>query len=251
MVPNQSFEQPENDLPFSEKYDTLEELCLELEHLKGKYDEAIVILSGGIAPAYEESWKTQWIARMRVIAGAMEYYNSVKEGKSPVIITAGGHGDLRFTRDITASEIMKSELEGYNIPSDDIIVEGFSLDTSQNAKNCSAILKTIGFSDKGEVTVITNGFHLKRAEELFGENFDGILRGSAAEEVMKKFGRETLPGENLPKPYGEFASKYQNSSKNLQLSIKDAIIRAVMSLPGGQKFLTKVATVNRSPEASS
>jgi hypothetical protein len=224
----------------------LEELCLNIEHLKGQYDCAIVILCGGITEACADTWKSNWISRMRVIAGAMEYYNAIEEERKPMVIVSGGTGGLEMTGGLTVSKIMKDELIELEVPSDNILLEQFSLDTSQNAQNTSKILRTLGFDEQVSIKLVTNGFHLKRSENLFKKNFKGNLKPKAAEEIMMKFGKGKLPGQKFNRRYGEFAERYYKSCKNKRRIIQDSIIRGVSEFPGGQELLTKVAKIQRS-----
>ena len=230
--------------PFSLGYESLEETCFSIEHLRGEYDYAIVILCGGISKAYGDTWKSNWISRMRMFAGAIEYYNAIEEGKKPVVIVSGGTETLR-ARNLTVSTVMTNELMELEVPYENIILEQFSFDTSQNAQNSSKILNTLGFDQEGSVKLITNGFHLKRSEKLFRKNFNGNLEANGAEEIMIDFGESKLPGQKLNRRYGEFAKRFSRSCKNKKRIIQDSAIRGISDLPGGQDFLTWLAASSR------
>ena len=228
-------------------YGSLEETCSNIEHLRGTYDKAVVILCGGITEGYANTWRSNYMTRMRMIAGAMDYFNSEVEMKSPVMIVSGGVIDTqKIGIDLSTSAIMAYELIELGVPYQNIILEQFSLDTSQNAQNTSKILNTLGFNEEGSVMLITNKFHLKRAEKSFRRIFQGNLESMSAEDIMIYFGEGKLPGHRYNRRYGQFAERYLKSYTNKKETIKHKIIEKIFDLPWGQDFLTWLALVSRS-----
>lgn len=228
-------------------YENIEDLCSSIEHLKGEYDEAIVILTGTTSPAYDGGRKTHFIARLRQIAAVIMFYESVREGRSPIIITSGGFRNEDSTEDfIDMTQIMKKELVGwYEIPEDKIIIEGFSFDTSTNAKNISKVLDTLGFIDNGEVKVVTNQFHLKRSIHFFKRYYEGEISATSAEEIIITHDRENekylLPGDDVKRPYREFVRRFTNSFLNKKLALTDFVLMTISKMPKGEEFLTELA----------
>lgn len=227
----------------------IEQLCSNIEHLKGEYDEAIVILGRGISPGYQNTGKTPWIGRLREIAGVISFYEGAKEGKSPIIIITGGLEDNDIEGPSTESSIMKEELMKYQIPEDKIIIDEQAYDTSTNAQNVSEILKTLGFLEQGEVKLITDKFHLKRAKMLFGKNFSGDITSTDAEGVIIEFDKDNerykLPGEKIKKPYREFVERFVKSPLYTKLMLQDFSLRQITKFSKGEKYLRKMAQNSR------
>jgi hypothetical protein len=239
------------ETPQYSSHENMEQLCLQIESMKGQYDEAIVILTGDVIPAYGGGEKTALPGRLRVVAGVLHFYDSINEGRSPIIITSGGFRDEN-TKDssVVHSEIMKSELiNWYEIPEENIIAEDFSFDTATNAQNVSLILKKLGFLENGKVTLITNQFHLKRATQLFAKHYSGEILPNTAEDIIINHNSEDerylLPGDKIKKPYREFTQRHINSSSYKKLTLTDFVLRNVSKSPVGEKLLTEVARISR------
>ena len=222
-----------------------EKLCSRIEHLKGVYDEAIVILGRGISSGYEGTGKTPWIGRLREIAGVITFYDSIRDGKSPVIIITGGLEDNNLEGPTTEASIMKEELLKYEIPEDTIIMDEEAYETSTNAENVSKILDTLGFLEKGKVKLITNKFHLKRSDLLFKKYFSGEIEPTSAEKVIIEFDEEEekykLPGDKIKKPYREFSKRFLNSFLNAKLTVTDYGLKQVTKSETGEAALRKIA----------
>lgn len=91
---------------------------------------------------------------------ALEYY---QENPDITIIVSGGQGDNEPTTEAFA---MANYLIERGVGEEQIYQEGNSRNTHQNLSFSSALLKNEGLS--GEVIIVSSGFHLKRAQLLWG-----------------------------------------------------------------------------------
>lgn len=164
----------------------LQALCRRIEHRKGEFDSAIVILTHSIEHRknVELGFKTSFGGHMRAFAGAQLYFELFSKGLKPVIIVSGGK--MRSDQP-SLSEVMKSELcRKYEIPEESIISEEYSKDTVQNSRFSSRLLETLGFdNENNNVHLVTEGFHLQRAEYLFNKYFGDNIKANGAEKILK------------------------------------------------------------------
>jgi len=218
-----------------------------VESLRGCFDEAIVVLQGGIVEGPDEGAKIPKLPRMRQIAAAFSFYDSLNQGKSPVIILSGGI--VRETKDGVCSEasLMKKHMvESYGIEPWRIIEEDRSIDTSTNAKESAEILETLGFLESGAVKLITNAFHLDRSRMLFNRHYKGDITPVAAEDVLIDRGdKSKLSGDSFHYRYGTYAKLFLETDENKYLTEKDKLLKAIYSTAIGTHLFTSLARIIR------
>jgi len=238
----------------------IEELCESLEPLKGKYDRAIVVLAGGLskvkAPSGQEHIKTEFAAHMRATAAVLKYKELSATGHHAVILVSGGKCYGKGDNMPILSEVMKTELiRNYGINPTDIVTEPHSIDTSQNARFSSKLLEALGFHESKEkhesrekaVCLITNQFHLERANLLFNRHFKGGLEPINAEKVLINFMRKLSDGSSKT-PYKKVIENYLISQRNQDATQQDKKILAATKLPFGEKAIEALAYYLRSSE---
>lgn len=225
----------------------IEELCNSLEILKDKFDNAVVVLTGGLNrvefPSGQEHIKTEFAAHIREAAATSKYKELLAMGSHPVILISGGKLYGKGDTQPVLSEIMKTELvRKYGINPEDILTEPFSVDTSQNARFCSKLLETLGFSgsDKKPVYLITNRFHLGRATSLFNKHFGGDLKPVDAEQILVDF-MQKLSNSTEKSPYKRVIKNYIDSQANQKSIRQDKTINAITKLPFGEKIIAALA----------
>lgn len=219
------------------------------------YNEAIVILGGGLQEGYKDSLRTPWETRLRVLAAVDYYCNCISNNNSPVIIISGG---LKKDKDgvaYTEASVMKKELmNDYSIPEDRIIIDEESFDTATNAEEVSQRLADLGFGEKQRVTLITNVYHLNRAERLFKKRygFPKSIHGIGAEEYIIHDGEEKFDISKKPTmhPYreyaeGVFAERFLESSYYKFIMLRESVLDKISKIPVGQRILTNQAKKNR------
>ncbi len=92
---------------------------------------------------------------------AMTLYRDGRAGK---ILLTGGSGFV-WRQDIRESPLLKEVLLKFNVPAEDIIVEGTSRNTYENARN-SAKLIHAHYPD-GKYLLITSAYHMRRSMACF------------------------------------------------------------------------------------
>jgi len=106
-----------------------------------------------------------------------------KEGWAPVIIYSGAAAE----GEVSNAEAMRNISVKMGVPKSAIILEEKSVDTSENAKFTSAIIKEKGFES---IILVTSPYHQRRTMELFkdelGEDFKIINRSAVDEDWRKK-----------------------------------------------------------------
>ncbi len=134
---------------------------------------------------------------------------------------------------------MKQELiNKYHIPTEAIITENKSIDTSQNAKYCAQILQTLQIQTK-DIILVTNNFHLPRATQLFKKYF-GTITPQAAEEIL-----ENYQPKKSTNHYKKLIQKRLESDKHKKLVQTDKIISMIYQLPRGEKVIEALARHQR------
>src|SRR3989344_5662305 len=127
-----------------------------------------------------ETWKLRQSleSKMSTIAAGEMYKSGVTD---KIIFTTGNSPGEKWQPE---AETMKQLLQKKypDIPDEDIIVEGESIDTFENAERVAPILEKHGFQN---VALLTVGFHLERAEKIF-ENMGISVHGFPSEEILKK-----------------------------------------------------------------
>src|SRR3989338_3187317 len=159
-----------------------------------------------------ETWKLRQSleSKMSTIA-AGEMYKSGLTDK--IIFTTGNSPGEKWQPE---AETMKQLLQKKypDIPDEDIIVEGESIDTFENAERVAPILEKHGFQN---VALLTVGFHLERAEKIF-ENMGISVHGFPSEEILKKRSPH----------YKKFVERFLSSGRVKKEKIKEAILRGLL-----------------------
>lgn len=235
----------------------LEELCRSLELKKGQFNSAIVILGSGFnkftGRSGREHIKGEFIAHMREAAVAIKFKELEKAGLKPVIIVSGGgvygkENTVPTLADLTKSEMVKK----YGIDPEKIIVQPFSVDTSQEARHNSAVLESLGFleSSKGEATqdektfILTNDFHSDRASLLFKRHCKGKIFIISAEQILTDF-IVKLSNEKEKFPYKAIVEKFLSSNVVEEHRKRQGRMLNLTKLPMGEQLIEFVANYLR------
>lgn len=248
MIKFENFNKTIRDLYVEKDGDKkINELCNSIKLLKGKYDKAIIVLTGELRRVEfsdgDSKIKSDFAPHMREAAAALQYNKFRTDGFRPVIIASGGKMYGNKESDPVLSEIMKMELiKKYGISGDDILTEPYSIDTSQNARFCSEILKTLGFLDLRDKSscLITSQFHLERSSLLFEKYFDKKIELMDAEGILVQMVKKNSNDESRL-PYKKVIEKYLNSEANLNSVQMDEKLRMITKVPAGEKLLEAVA----------
>jgi uncharacterized SAM-binding protein YcdF (DUF218 family) len=122
--------------------------------------DAIVVLGGGTrSQAYPRPDVDFSDAGDRVWYGASLY----RAGKAPKIIVSGGRIDWRGAGKPESEDLTKL-LIAMGVPSTDVIPEGESLNTHENAVNVQKILQQENFKT---ILLVTSAMHMPRALAIF------------------------------------------------------------------------------------
>ena len=89
-----------------------------------------------------------------------------KTGHIKKIIASGGRNGMFLEDNFREAEFIAKNLEDLGIPKEDIIIEGNSKNTEENAKNSRKIVDSIGLN-KTKTVLITSAFHIPRAKATF------------------------------------------------------------------------------------
>ncbi len=118
--------------------------------------DCIIVLGGGVT---KEGDCPEWV-RQR-LDRALELYNKRLANK---IILSGKISKTLFENHFNESKVMHNYLLGKGFPEENIILEGESRDTFENAYYSKII------ADKNywkKIIVVTNKFHMKRCKKVF------------------------------------------------------------------------------------
>lgn len=126
-----------------------------------KYE--IGVLLGGIT-SYDRVNKAGHfnMSSDRFIQTALLY----KTGRIKKIIASGGRNGMFLEDNFIEAEFIAKNLVDLGIPKQDIIIEGNSKNTQENAANTKKILDSLG-AIKTKIVLITSAFHIPRAEVTF------------------------------------------------------------------------------------
>ena len=106
-----------------------------------------------------------------------------KEGWAPVIIYSGAAAE----GEVSNAEAMRNISVKMGVPRSAIILEEKSVDTAENAKFTSVVIKEKGLES---IILVTSPYHQRRTMELFkdelGEDFKIINRSAVDEDWRKK-----------------------------------------------------------------
>jgi uncharacterized SAM-binding protein YcdF (DUF218 family) len=89
-----------------------------------------------------------------------------KKGHIKKIIASGGQNGMFKEDNFVEAEFIAQNLIGLGIPKEDIIIEGKSKNTIENAEFTFKHLQSIGI-ENSKVVLITSAFHIPRAMETF------------------------------------------------------------------------------------
>lgn len=140
----------------NKKYFTLDTVKNKIERENVNFDTAIVVLGGG--------------GKERLIAGLVDYYKLKNTGKKPLLILSGWGGAAKPEAELMFDQIKDEEsVEALPILISrdffDAVVEPKSIDTAENAKFSSKIIKSLGIEN---VHVVSHNYHLdKKAQTDF------------------------------------------------------------------------------------
>lgn len=219
----------------------------DIEQLRGCFDEAIVILQGGVEEGFQGAPRIPKLARMRQLAGIASYYESVEQGKSPIIILSGGVEVGSEYGDYSEASLMKKHMvEYYGIEEWRIVLEDKSVDTSTNAKYSSEILERLGFLESGNVKLITNEFHLDRSKMLFDRYYKKDFQSLSAEEILINRGDgNNLPGDRFNRRYATYTERFLDSKENQSLTKRDKLLKSIYSTGIGTVLFKTLTTITR------
>jgi uncharacterized SAM-binding protein YcdF (DUF218 family) len=102
------------------------------------------------------------ISSDRFIQTALLY----KKGHIKKIMACGGQNGFIRYKNFTEAGFIKQNLVDLGIPADDILVEGESKTTTENAVFAKKIIDSLG-GLKGKAVLITSAFHIPRATATF------------------------------------------------------------------------------------
>ncbi len=125
------------------------------------YDVGVVL--GGIT-SYDKVNKAGHfnMSSDRFIQTALLY----KKGHIKKIIASGGRNGMFLEDNFIEAAFIAKNLEDLGIAKQDIIIEGNSKNTQENAENTKKILDSLG-ANKTKTVLITSAFHIPRAEATF------------------------------------------------------------------------------------
>jgi uncharacterized SAM-binding protein YcdF (DUF218 family) len=138
---------------------------------------AIVVLGGGIQHiADARALQVTPLANGRILK-ALELYRQCRQaGKACVLVVSGGDPDNLGTSE---AKVYAAVLEELGVDSADLVTEGNSLNTWQNARFCAAWLRA---HPQDQVVLVTSGMHVRRSL-LYFSHFGVPAQGVRADYV--------------------------------------------------------------------
>ncbi|MEO0768002.1 MAG: YdcF family protein [Cyanobacteria bacterium J06649_4] len=123
--------------------------------------DAILVLGGATAPQLKpRPWVEVSEAGDRILYGARLY----NQGRAPKLILSGGRIPWRGGSGASEADDMKEIAMAMNVPEADILLEGKSLNTRQNAVNTQVILQAESIDS---VLLVTSAVHMPRSVAIF------------------------------------------------------------------------------------
>lgn len=123
--------------------------------------DAILVLGGGIAPQLApRPWVEVSEQGDRILYGSRLY----TQGRAPKLVLSGGRISWRGGSGSSEAEDMKQIAMAMNVPAEDILLEGDSLNTRQNAVNTKALLESESIET---VLLVTSALHMPRSVAIF------------------------------------------------------------------------------------
>jgi len=151
-----------------------------------KYNIGIVVLAKGIE-SQNGKWHSNLDAQINLAAAIMRYKRYQREGLKPFLVLSGGKIDLTAP---SLAEVMYKEAVGFGIPAKDIFTEDKSIDTTENAEFSKPIINE-NLSVDGRLEVITNHYHLKRAQTCFKiQDLNPLMASSESELLIPRYSRQ-------------------------------------------------------------
>jgi uncharacterized SAM-binding protein YcdF (DUF218 family) len=125
-----------------------------------KYEAGIVL--GGMIKYYNsEMERANFGSGADRLMQTIDLYNS---GKIEKIIITGGSGRLGF-QNYKEAEVIRELLDGIQLPAEDILTEGNSRNTYENAVYTAELIKQHNLG--GPFLLITSAFHMRRSLAVF------------------------------------------------------------------------------------
>jgi uncharacterized SAM-binding protein YcdF (DUF218 family) len=122
------------------------------------YDFGVVL--GGLVSYYDANDQIGFNRSVDRLMQALQLY---RNGYIKKIILSGGDATIR-QEGYKESQILKDFLIRLGFPAEDILIEPFSKNTHENAKN---IMHLFSKQDKPDFIIITSAFHMRRALDCF------------------------------------------------------------------------------------
>lgn len=128
--------------------------------------EAIVVLGGATAPQLApRPWVEVSEAGDRILYGARLYtQQQAVQTPAPKLILSGGRVSWRGGSGSSEADDMREIALAMNVPDEDILLEGTSLNTRQNAVN---VQKVLAAESIASVLLVTSAIHMPRAIAIF------------------------------------------------------------------------------------
>ena len=138
---------------------------------------AIVVLGAGIQHAEDvHMLQPAPLAYARILKGLELYRQCRQAGKACVLLVSGGDPHELGTSE---AKVYAAVLERLGVDSTDIVTEGNSLNTWQNARFCAAWLRE---HPQDQVILVTSGMHVRRSL-LYFSHFGIPAQGVRADYV--------------------------------------------------------------------
>ncbi len=175
--------------------------------------ECIVVLTNGMrkAPNLRTEWKPDIAAHMRILAATHLYY-ACKDSK-PYILIAGGKINGSANPSL-ASVLGDVAVTKYGIPAEDVLLEGRSVDTGENAEFSRDILREKGLGNR--ITLVTSRYHLPRAITSFEHYGVHVNHAVAAEDVIRIISHRH---KQLVKNYNKDCGLWKTYARNFALYV--------------------------------
>lgn len=147
--------------------------------------DAILLLGGSLAPPTAPGARpTLGEAGDRIL----EAFRLYKAGKAPRILITGGNLPWTFS-DPTEADAVARMLEEFGVPRGDLIIEGESRNTRENAVNSTGILRRNGWDT---ALLVTSAFHMPRAMAVFEKAGVEVTAAPADLRARRPFYRSLL-----------------------------------------------------------
>lgn len=189
------------------------------ETLKEYPFDAVVLLCGGVERTSSDQWRPNFESKLKIAAAAEIH----RQGLTPVIISSGGP----LWGAPPLGELMADSLtKKFRVPSQAVIVENRSTDTSAQVEYSLKIIRDKGFQ---QVAVLADSEHVKRAAELFS-NYGFAVSPLSAEDYLL---------QRSPH-YKRVVKKLQGSPYWKYWKVRETLLRALLMVDKRQTFFRDV-----------